>query len=90
MDPYQVLEISPAAGITEEDVRKAYRIMVSSVMSWFFSREMDDWCVRVCVGVKAKKWHPDRKLDDQEIATKKFKEVRGLPFFLLTDIIVWV
>jgi len=46
--------------------------------------------VRVCVWVKAKKWHPDRKLDDQEIATKKFKEVRGLPFFfLLTDIIVW-
>jgi len=42
MDPYQVLEISPAAGITEEDVRKAYRIMVSSVVSWFFSREMDD------------------------------------------------
>jgi len=45
--------------------------------------------VCVCVGVKAKKWHPDRKLDDQEIATKRFKEVRGLPFFLLTDIIVW-
>ena len=51
-------------------------------------KRMIDAYVRVRVrvlGVKAKKWHPDRKLHDQEIATKRFKEVCGLsqdePFF---------
>lgn len=57
-------------------------------------KQIIDACMCVCLGgFKAKKWHPDRKLDDQEIATNRFKEVRSLPqdepFFLLTDIIVW-
>ena len=68
MEAHNVLGVAMDA--SEEQIRRAYKALVSPAFS-HFQRTLTD-----VSRAQAMKWHPDRRLQEKDEATEKFVEVR--------------